>query len=711
MLMRTIFLFFILLVSVQVCFSQGKHKLDPENITIARDKWGVPHIYGKTDADVIYGLAWAHAEDNFELMQHAYAATRGRAGEILGKEGAIFDVMQFMLESDRIIEEQYDTAFSNKFKTIMRAYAQGANDYANSHPGEVLLKNLFPLNEKDIITGYLLGNIIMSGAAFDIGKIFGNTIHNYEKHATQPTGSNGFAFSKKLMKNDNTLFVCNSHQPVEGVLSWYEVHVHSEEGYNMLGGTFTLGITPLIGTNENLAWTHTVNGPDLSDVYKLKMHPKKKLSYLYDGKWEMLEIKKMKFKVKILGIKFPVSLKFYKSKHGMVMKNKTGFYAIRFTANQHIAAAEQWYRMGKANNFEEFQSALEMQQIPCFNVMYADRKDNIYNLCNGLIPDNRRDGFNWSGVLRGDTSANVWKPEFYPVKDLPQIKNPESGYIFNSNNTPFTSTDSQYDIQSENYPNHLMGYNEKETNRSLRFMEIMRNRAGGKMSYEEFKKIKFDIQYADNTFYTYNIENLDDLQNLDLQKYPDLKDVLNLLNEWDRSPDPEDDHVAVFSVAFTYIIDELSESSTLLECNTLPEEVFVEALRKAKKYVLKHYGTIRVPFGKMHIHRREKGRSLSYPSSGMPENIAAMAYVRDKKEKGKLRTYSGESYILIVQYDENGIAKLETINAFGASNRPDSPHYTDQMKMYVNRQLKEMTLDKEKILKEAVRVYTPVSKN
>jgi len=699
-----LFLFFIYLSSL---YAQSNNAINPKGVTIARDKWGVPHIFAKTDAEVIYGLAWAHCEDNFKLIQHAYAATQRRAGEILGKDGAIFDVMQFMCEADVVIKEKYETAFSDDFKKIIRAYAQGLNDYAKAHPKELLLKKLFPISEQDVVTGYLLGNIIMTGTAFDIGKIFGDKIHNYEKHATQPTGSNGFSISRKRMKEDKTVLVSNSHQPLEGVLAWYEVHVNSEEGYNMLGGTFTLGMTPFVGTNENLGWTHTVNHPDMTDVYKLKMHPKKKLMYWYDGKWETLEVKKMKIKVKVIGIKFPVTLTFYKSKHGMAMKNKHGFYALRFTANKHIAAAEQWYRMGKASNFEEFKEALKMQQIPCFNVVYADKEDNIYNFSSGLIPNNRVPGYNWRGVMRGDTSENVWRPEFYKMEELPQILNPKSGYIFNSNNTPFTATKKEENIKASDYPNELMGYLEKETNRSIRFMELMDALGDKQMTYEEFKKIKFDIQYSKNTFYTYSIENIDILPNLDPKKYPDLADVLELVKNWDRSTNIENENAAVFSVAFTYIIDELADRSALLDANTLPEAVFVDALRKAKKYVLKHYGTLKVPFGKMHIHRREKGSDVSFPSSGMPENIAAMAYTRDKKEKGKLRTYSGESYILIAQYDENGIAELETINAFGSSNRPESPHYTDQMEMYVNRDLKKMTLDKAEIMKEAKEVYHP----
>lgn len=683
--------------------------INPKDVTIIRDQWGVPHIYGKTDADAIYGMTWVMCEDNFDLMQQSWAATRGRAGEILGKEGAVFDVIAFVAETTRVVKEQYDTAFSEDFKLKLDAAAQAANDYASQHPEDVALKNFFPISAKDIAEGYIIGNMLMTGAAFDVGKIF-NRYFVKHKPQTQPTGSNGFAISRKCMEEDKTVFVSNSHQPLEGVVAWSEVHVNSEEGWNMLGATFPLGITPFVGTNTNLGWTHTVNHPDMSDIYKLTMHPKKKLHYKMDGEWLELEKIKFKFKVKLGAIKLGIAKKFYKSKHGIVIKNKDGYYALRFSANQRIAAAEQWYKMNKASNFEEFQEALKMQQIPCFNVVYADKEDNIYNLGNGLIPDNRQEGFNWRGVMRGDTSANIWQASFYSFDELPQIKNPKSGYIFNSNNTPFTATKPGEDLKAENYPNELMGYLEKETNRSLRFLQLAKRFDEGKVTMKEFKAMKSDIQYHDTTFYTYNIENLDLITRLDPEKYPDIADVLALIGEWDRSPDMEDDKVAVFSVAFTYIIDELADRSTLLEANTLPEEIFVKALRKAKKYVLKHYGTIYVPFGKIHIHRRTAKNTVSYPSEGMPENLAAMAYTRDKHEKGKLRTYSGESFILIAQYDENGVSHVETIVPFGASNDPKSVHYSDQMEMFTKHEYKKMTMDRTEIEENAERTYHPMDK-
>lgn len=677
--------------------------VNPEDVTIVRDKWGVAHVYGKTDADAAYGMAWAHCEDDFAGMQFPLLAFRGRLGSVQGIEGATFDVICFLSEAREVIYSQYDTAFSDDFKKVLTGFTQGLNDYAAAHPDDIVLKGIFPIENQEILMGYILGNTIMSNAVFDIGKVMDRHIHEYENPAT-PTGSNAFAFRRSKTHENRTFFVSNSHQPLEGPLAWYEIHVNSEEGWNMLGATFSMGMTPFVGVNPNLAWTHTTNQPDVHDVYKLVMHPNKKNHYRFDGQWLPLEKKPLHFKVKVIGIKFPVTLRFYKSKHGIVIKNKDGYYALRFSANMRVTAAEQWFRMNKARNFEEFKTALQMQGIPCQNVIYADKEDNIYFLSNGLIPNKRNPNYNWGGVLPGDTSATLWVPEFFGFDSLPQILNPPSGYLFNSNNTPFSATAPTDNLRLEDYPNHVMGHNTKETNRSIRFMEMIDDY--DKISYELLKIMKYDVKFSDSTFYTCTLQNLDMVAQLDPEKYPDLRDVMEMIQKWDRCTDKNNPEGAILSVAITYLIDYMEERSSLLGENVLPEYVFVDALRKAKRFLIKHYGSLQVPMGKLQMHYREKDDSKIYPISGMPENLAAMMYKRDEKN-GRLRTYAGDSFILFAQYSDKGIEKLETIVPFGTSSDPNSPHYNDQMELYINQELKPMTLDKNEVFKSAAKQYKP----
>ena len=374
------------------------------NIKIARDQWGVPHIMAPSDAEVAYGLAWAECEDDFITLQEQMAAGRGMLGKLKGKDGVIVDFAIKLMGLSDIVAARYDSEVQEPFKSYLESYIAGLNAYAILHPEQVLLKGLFPLTGHDAIIGYLLGNIEVSGAGKDLQKIMNGKIAK-ELQSNFPKGSNAFAISKDKTTDGKTYIAINSHQPLEGWYSWYEAHLISEEGLNILGGTFPGGMVIFHGTNEHLAWAHTVNHADFSDVYKLSMHPKKKGQYQLDGKWLSLEKKRHWAWMKLAGpLKIPIRQTSYESKFGPTFKTDDGFYAWRFAVGESIRMAEQWYRMNKATNFESFMDALKMQGIASLNLVYADKEDNIYYLSNGRFPV-RNPNYDWSTVLPGDTTA------------------------------------------------------------------------------------------------------------------------------------------------------------------------------------------------------------------------------------------------------------------------------------------------------------------
>lgn len=683
----------------QTVQAQEKVGINTKDISIIRDAYGVPHIYGKTDADAAYGLVWAQCEDDFENIQLVYAGLRGKAGEHWGKMGAGYDFIIYAANFDPIIEEQFDSAFSPEFHKILTASVQAVNDYAALYPEELLIKKgVFPVTEKDIVKAYLFGGLIMSNAVFDMGNAMQNKLKAAATEMGATGGSNAFAFSKKKT-GENTWMISNSHQPLEGPFAWYEAHVVSEEGWNMMGAKFTTGVSLFVGTNENLGWTHTVNYPDLSDVYLLEMHPKKKNHYLFDGEYLPLEERKKKIKVKVGPIKIPVSKKFYVSNYGPTIKTKNGYFAFRMPSSMRINSAEQWFHMNKAKNLKEFKQALEIQGIASLNVIYADKEDNILLLSNALIPKGRKDSYDWKNVLKGTSSDNLWEDDFYSIYDLPYYENPESGYLFNMNNTPYSATDDKENFLLEDAPPHA-GFLVGETNRALRFQELSDGLE--QIYYEDFKEMKFDVQYFSETFYTWGLSNFDDLFKLRAQDYPSLGKSIEILQNWDKRSNIENRNAALPSVCLSYLLLNIQERGDLANSTTFTQEEIVDALRKAQKFLLKHYGRLDVPAGELHRHRRG---DVDLPSEGMPENLAAMTYTFDKK--GKLKTFHGESFIQFVQYDENGVVLIESITPFGSSNNPESRHYTDQMEAYVNRDLKKMTLDKKTILENAVLSYHP----
>lgn len=694
--MRFVF-FFLVLLSVS-CTTKTE-AIEFSAIKIARDTYGVPHIIAKTDAEVAYGLAWAQCEDQFITLQELMAACKGMLGEIKGKEGLVADFGIKFMGLQEIAKANYKRDVKGKFKTFLESFVSGVNAYATLHPEEVVLDDLFPITGQDVIVGYLLGNLEVSHAGKDLAKILNGTILK-ELNSDVPKGSNAIAISKGKTTDDKTYLAINSHQPLEGWYSWYEAHLISEEGMNILGGTFAGGICIFHGANENLAWAHTVNHADFSDVYQLEMNPKNDNQYKFDGEWLELKEKKYTSWFKLAGpIKFPISRTIYESKYGPTFKTEKGVFAWSFVVGRSIKMAEQWYEMNKATNFKEFKNALEIRGISTLNFVYADREDNIYFVSNGGFPY-RNPKYNWSGILPGNTSETLWGKKTIPLDSLPQVLNPKGGWVFNTNNTPYSATDSLSNFK-ETSLNKIMGYQSRglENNRSSRFLELISQYDS--LSYSDFKRIKYDNQYP-SKMTTPKAINLEDLMHLDTSKYPDISDAITQLTNWNRKSNLENTTAALFIISWLEIDRIRTESGRNVRYGTVTEEDCVAGIRKAKKELLKKYGTLKVPLKK--VQRLIRG-DVNLPMAGMPDVLAAM-YSREHTD-GTYKAFAGESYIELVRFGKNGV-EVESVNTFGASEKPTSKYYTSEMKLFANQQLKKMTLNKSEVLKNAVRIYSPL---
>ena len=668
-------------------------QINPANITIARDEWGVPHIFAPTDAEVAYGFAWATAEDDFETMQKQILPVRGLMGRVYGKEGARLDVAVHLLDARTIVEERYEQDLSPDFRKVLEAYAAGANAYAGRHPKEVLHRKLFPITGQDIIQSYVLGMALMSGVSRELG----NILRGKYKAEPQDRGSNAFAVAPAKTADGKTYLVNNTHQPLEGLNSWYEAHLCSEEGWNILGSTFPGGVTIFLGTNPNLGWAHTLNYPDFADVYALEMHPTEKGLYRFDGKWEPLQPYPTKARVKILGfLPLGIKQKFYKSKYGVTFETPNGYFALRFPANRDIRAAEQWYRMNKATNLEEFQKALRLQGITCTNIVYADKEGHIYYISNGRFPK-RNPQYDWQGLLPGDTSATLWADDYYPLDSLPQVLDPASGYVYNCNHTPFLSSGKADNPNPESIPKS-MGFQGLDglTNRGVRLGSLLEQ--SGQISYEDLKRMKYDQAYNEPML---SAPKLEAIFYLEPEQYPEIAESIRLLRDWDRIADKDSEAASVMLLAFYYLQSSLEDAGSFKTGDELDEAMLVAAIAHAQNHLQKHFGSAKVPLGSLQRHARG---NVDLPYGGGPDVLAA---VRSRPFRhGRLRAYTGDSYIQLVRFSADGPA-IESVVPYGASAKPGNPHYTSQMELFVNQQLKPMTLDKERVLKEAVRVYGP----
>ena len=460
----------------------------------------------------------------------------------------------------------------------------------------------------------------------------------------------------------------------------------------MLGGLFPGGPTVFHGTNENLGWAHTVNYPDKIDVFELEMHPSGENKYKIDEEWHDLEAWKVKLKVKLfLGIKINVKRDAYYSKYGPVIKNKKGYFAFHMAVFDEIRATAQWYRMNKARNLEEFKKALEMNAIPSFNMIYADRDDNIFYVSNGKIPF-RDPQYNWKKTLPGNTSTTL-RSDYHPFSDLPQITNPDAGYLFNTNNTPFNSTAAEENMKFEDYDS-TMGYVHRENNRSIRFMELIDQY--DQLSYQDFRDIKFDVTLPDSLAYPVNVNAV---FRMDPELAGRAKPLVEIFQNWNHRGEVDDIGGAQMKVFYNHLRRRWKE----IDEKAVTPIQMIQSLLYTYDYFIEHFRKIDVTLGEYQkLARGDK----ELPLRGLPDVLASMWTVNHKD--GKVKGFSGESYILLVRYPETGLPIIETIHAYGNSSKSKSLHYTDQMEDFTKLNLKPMSLDLEEVKKQAIRTYPPM---
>lgn len=679
-----------------ICLSLGMWAqdfpaIDPERIDIVRDQWGVPHIFAPTDAEVAYGLAWANAEDAPKDMQELLMIGKGKNGRYLGKEGAKSDFFRHVIRAESLVEAQMKN-LPEDFLRYLDGYVQGVNAYMKKHPEDRLLKKLFPVTVKDVLVSYVVALSFMTDASGAMERIYGGKL-DQEPVAM---GSNAYAINSKKSEDGLTYLCINPHMRMAGTFSFYEAHLKSEEGLHMYGALFHGGTSIFMGNNEHLGWGMTWNYFNRGDIYKLEMHPKKKHTYRYDNEWKKLDKHKVLLKVKV-GITIPVPKKSFYSVHGPVLqssKNKNEYYAFRYPAFMDIRAPEQWYRMNKAQSLEDFRTALDMMSIGLFNIIYADKADNIFYISNGQVPM-RADSIAAMKVVPGNQSAYVWQ-RLHTQEELPHELNPDCNYVYNTNNTPFFATCDENDrlrIELKKYVDGRPGQN----NRAKVLHQFMEENE--KISFEAFQAIKFNNGYHVET---YLLKQMQPLLNLDISQYPDVEDIFTILKSWNLVADTNDAASAVMLVVMDHIFKKKKyKDKEFILGFQVSEAEFIEGLREAKEWFLKYHGTLEMPLGK--IFMAKKG-SVEFSCPGFPDALAANYGTRTE---GQYITEYGDTYTQFVAFDKNGVKAIRTQVPFGNSNREGSPYFATQAELFRTQQTKAATMDKDAIYKSADKIYHP----
>ena len=677
-------------------YNNSSKSYDKYNVTIYRDIWGVPHIFGDKDEDTAYGLGYAHAEDDFKTIQDVLIAARGNLAEYHGRSVAANDYMVKLLKIWDLVEKNYDNGLSEDVTRISEAYADGINHYVSLYPDKAF-KGVFPVEGKDIVAGFIHRMPLMFGLD---GALAGLASGKYPKKNKDSTsaqsnilnqrmlGSNVIAVSPARSDDKYTRLLINSHQPWSGPVAWYEAHLHSNEGWNMVGGLFPGSPVILVGHNENLGWSHTVNSPDLIDIYELTINPKNPNQYYFDGKYENFELSEAKIKVKIWGpIKWTFKRKVYRSKHGPVIKNDHGSFAIRYSGHDEFRYLEQWFRMNKSKNFNDFENALKLMSIPMFNTIYADKKGNIFYVYNALFPE-RKDEYTWEGdPLSGDTSENLWK-DYLPYSALPKILNPKSGFLQNCNSSPFLATTGNQNPDASFY-NKNLGIERFQTNRALRAIEIYGSDTS--IDRNEFYKYKYDTKYSEESVLVSNLKRfLSEAETID----KDVNKVLSILKEWNYETDS-------LAVGVHYALDAIKPVYNP-DDYIYNYELIMKRLTESVKKTNDHFRKLDIRWGE--IQRLKRGNK-NMPLSGGPDILRA---IYTKGDKGQRKAIAGDCYFQIVEWSPSGEVSSQSIHQYGSATLDStSMHYDDQVELFSTNRMKPVWMNIKDIKLNLLNSYSP----
>ncbi len=656
---------------------------------IKRDIWGVPHVYGETDADAAFGLAYAHAEDDFKNIAENMYLYRAQMGLRDGISGAVQDYLIKVLKIRENIDENYLIDLDENVRKVIEAYAAGINYWMIKNP-ENEYSHFFPVTEKDIVAGFAIQNLFFSGVVSSIEKLQREAEIKEEytslyRNQQFVTGSNVLAVNSNKTEDKSTRIIINSHQPLEGPLAWYEAHIKSDEGWNMMGGLFPGSPFIFVGFNENIAWGFTVNKPDLSDSYELTINPNNEDQYLLDGEWKDFTKETIKLPVKIFGpIEWTVERDAKYSQHGPVLEVGDKSYALRFSGMKDIKQVNQWYAMNKSQSIADWISAMKKRSIVSFNGVFADKEGNIFFLHNSSSPL-RKEGLDWSNTIDGTRSDLIWD-EYVEFEKIPQIKNPSSGWLASTNQDPFKVTNEMDNLSAKDF-SPTLGLQTRMTNRAYRSIELFDSYSS--ISEQDFDDIKFDNKYSvQSRSYKY----ISKIFEIDFET-DELNYAKNVLRDWDLSTNFNNTSAALGVCVLSN--EWISEQGQRIPQD--PEISFRDCVTELNET----YGKVDPKWSERNfIVRGQKKISVQ----GGPDVLRAI-YGRNDNE-GDLKAAGGDGLYIHVSWDKDKKQQSKSIHQYGSATQDNtSKHFDDQMNLYVNEVYKPTFYDSELLDKNTSKVY------
>lgn len=722
--------FIALLILLNTTFAVAQSKTDiarwqqrAKQVTITRDTWGVPHIYGKTDADVVFGLLYTQCEDDFGRVEENYITSIGRLAEIEGESALYHD-----LRARLFLDSAQAVAIYRKspvwMKNLLDAFADGTNYYLYTHPDvkPKLLTHFEPWMPLAFSEGSIGGNISIVSTerlkAFYEGKKFTSANADVNPYERESIGSNGFAIAPSKSATKNALLLINPHT------SFYfrsEVQMVSQAGLNAYGAVTWGQFFIYQGFNQHCGWMHTTSYADSMDEY-LETIEKKGDAYVYKHGSDMKPVRVQKVRLPYKsgsGVAYK-EFTMYFTQHGPIAGEKDGKWIAIDMMNTPLNALSQSYLRTKASDYASYKQVMRLNGNASNNTIFADHTGTIAYWHGNFMP--RRDPkFDWDQPVDGSNPATDWKG-LHPVEDIVQVRNPATGWIQNCNATPFTVSGTS-SPDPKKYPAYMAP--DAQNYRGINADRVL--------SHKTIFTLDTLIAAANDP----HLAAFDDLMPVLLNawqtvggepvnKKPDLVEAIQMLEIWDRAYGTESigQTLAIFWAEKLQRLarsrataDQRSANLGMVAMTTQNTSVQekVTALADVLTDLTRDFGTWKTPWGTVNRYQRLTGKTqesyddnqpsipVGFTSSawGSLAAFAAKTYPGTKKRYGSV----GNSFVAVVEFGKR--VKARSVVTGGQSSQPGTVHFTDQAPLYCNGQFKDVLFYPEDVKKHVERTYHP----
>jgi len=685
---------FLAAVALALLFMSGPARLaaapPAKGTEILWDTWGIAHVFAPDHPSLFFAYGYAQMEAHSELLVRLYAQARGRGAEIYGEQ---------YLEADRWVRtngiparaKEWARGQSPQFGPLIVSFVDGLNAWAKEHPADLSAeaKLVLPLTVEDVYAHCL--RVIHYDWIINPSKL-----ENRLRRADVDThGSNEWAIAPAYSASGHAMLMSNSH------LQWGDMHTYFEVQLSAPGvtsyGAVWVGFPVLRQCfTDVLGWTQTTNNPSESDLYQLTL---KDGGYLLDGAVKMFETTNEVIRIKGKnGAMREEPLTIRRTIHGPVVANRNGAtIAMRVAAIDRPRLFEQFWRMGLARSLAEWKDAMRMQQLPLFNTAYADRDGHIGYVYNATLPVHPTGDYRyWQGIVPGDRSDLV-SSTIVPFDQIPQVFDPPTGWVQNSNDMPWTSV----------YPMVLdptkfaAGFAAPQgiTQRAQRGIRILSGFTGKKMTFADVKagKLSTRVETAD--------QFVDDLVATARKAGTDrAKRAADVLAKWDRQSETTSDGMLLFYKFMTEAgtgfanIGGFAVPGDDRQPLTTPRG-FADAARAAAALdkvagdVEKEYGRLDVPWGDV-LRLRRGGVDL--PGNGAPSQLGAIRTVGVSPFKdGKVEGIQGDTFFAVIEFSTP--LHAEGLLSYGNWSKKGSPHVEDQIKLMSRKEMRPIWRDRKDV--------------